>query len=109
MIFLLLQIILKLNKYNFVHQEDNGEKNINKWDWKGFVMYNKYHGMTTMSNYVISKYYNLLSIYKSQKNVINLITNVHQPFKKIQNLTTNSFTNFFCNRFPYKKSNPLQE
>jgi hypothetical protein len=73
MIFLLLQIILKFNKYNFAHQEDNGEKNISKWDWKGLVMYDKYHGMTTMIKYVIFKHSNLLSIYKSQKNVVNLI------------------------------------
>jgi hypothetical protein len=83
MIFLLLQIILKFNKYNFVHQEEGGEKNKSKWDWKGLVMYNKYHGMTIVNEDVISKHSNLSSIYKSQKNVINLIANVHQPFKKI--------------------------
>jgi hypothetical protein len=83
MIFLLLQIILKFNKYNFVHQEEGGEKNKSKWDWKGLVMYNKYRDMITMSKYVISKHSNLLSIYRSQKNVVNLITNVHKPFKKI--------------------------
>jgi hypothetical protein len=61
-IFLLLQIVLKFNKYNFVHQENNDEKNRSKWDWKGLVMYNKYHGVTTTSKYVISKHSNLLGI-----------------------------------------------
>jgi hypothetical protein len=83
MIFLLLQIIVKFNKYNFVHQEEGGEKNKSKWDWKGLVMCNKYHDMTTMNKYVISNQSNLLNIYKSQKNVVNLIKNLHQPFKKI--------------------------
>jgi hypothetical protein len=50
----------------------------------------------------------MLNIYKTQRNVANLITNVHQPSKKRKPIA-NSITNFLNNGVPYKESNHLKK
>jgi hypothetical protein len=50
----------------------------------------------------------VLSIYKTQRNVANLIADAHQPFKKRKPIA-NSINFFLNNGVPYKESNPFSK
>ncbi len=83
----------------------------NTHHYKGLVIYNKEHGITTMIRHVFSKHSIALGFYKAQRPIdANVSPNAQQFSKKWKNPTTHSLDDYlvlesFTRKLTFLKSN----
>lgn len=74
-------------------------------NWKKLIMYNKNHGITAMSQHVVSKHSAMLKQYNTWWTTTTIIIVIHQISKKWKNPSIASIANFFNSGVPCKNSN----
>jgi hypothetical protein len=81
-------------------QQEKVDKSFTQ-SYKGLVMYNKDHGITTISHHVILEHFAILKLYQMRCSIATTQSNAPPIAKKRKKLHVASISDFFKNGTPY--------